>query len=157
MNDKGHMLLESIFYMAVFSIIAALCMDVHINCAIFQSNIDSKMEIIQQGIMIEEYMKKNIERGYEIKVLEGDLYIEDGSGNGKIIRFDKARMKLFHAKNEYYTGYEFGDYVEDIEIQVLGNNIVDVKIDFKKGKLKHKIDFRVKNRNVKRNIHISGF
>lgn len=156
---KGYILIESVITLTIIMILVAVIYPI-VNLTInIKRNIEDKIEIQQQSMEIIDYIDNLIGNSKGIidvvytseiddflSVTSIKCKYKDDTNNlkDKEIKFIPSSNKLFIKDVTAYSGYEIGDYVDEILISKDNDGkIIDIQLELSKNQQVYKTKFTV--------------
>ncbi len=162
---KGYLLLENIISIVTTGIILTTLYGVLFTSLNMYRRIHSTIEIQQQGLEIQNYMEKELKDDIEIKSIKTSsnqtiispefeekdvISIKykpvnrlDSQGLDEIYLNNKTN-KVFIKRKNASSGYEIGDYLDNIYIEKLkSGKIINIKLKLSKDNQQHKVKFSI--------------
>lgn len=167
---EGYIVLEISISMLITSIVLIILYSLLFTSMNMYKRIYSSIEIQQQGLEIQKHMEKELSGDIEItnvktensQILTGkefeltkvkSIYYKSKTNlecnECDELFLNKKTKKLFIKRMGYKSGYEVGDYIDDIYIsKEKDGRIVNIKLELSKNKQKHCIEFSIYNDDI---------
>ena len=162
---KGYFILEISISMVITSILLITLYSLLFSSINMYKKIYSSIEIQQQGLEIQQHIEKELSGDVEITEVktENSKVLSDKTFQATSVKsiyyksktnlelnscdelfLNKKTKKLFIKRNGYKTGYEVGDYINDIYIsKEKDGKIINIKLELSKNKQNHCVEFSI--------------
>ncbi|MGL5715567.1 MAG: hypothetical protein ACRCXT_20455 [Paraclostridium sp.] len=164
---KGYLALENIISIVITGIILTVGTGVLLTSLNIYQKIYSTIEIQQQGMEIQNYIEKELNHGIEVKsvkttanqVITSDEFDEKdvisikykpidrpiSQGLDEIFLNNKTN-KVFIKRRNSSSGYEVGDYLDNIYISKLKKGTyISLRLELSKNNQNHSLEFSLDN------------
>lgn len=164
-RKKGYFILEISVSMIITSILLTILYGLLLSSISIYQKIYSSIEIQQQGLEIQRHIENELRKDIEItniKTEENKIKNDENFEltNAKSIYyeskvnlecdepdelfFNKKTKKIFIKRRGYKSGYEIGDYLDNIYIgKEKDGKIINIKLELSKNKQNHCIEFSI--------------
>lgn len=163
-NKKGYILLDISISMLIMSIILLTLYNLLFFSISIYKKIYSKIEIQQQGVEVQNYIEKELssdkhinkikksngtilnDKEFSLENVKSIYYKSNKDIDYDEIFLNKKSKKLFIKRMGYKSGYEIGDYIDNMYIsKEEDGNIINIKLELSKNKQNHCIEFSIYN------------
>ena len=163
---RGYILLEISISMLIISIILVILYNLLFFSINTYKKIYSSIEIQQQGLEIQNLLERELssykyickikringevlnKNEFELENVKSIYYKLENKDLPDELYLNKTTKKLFLKRNGYSSGYEIGDYVDNMYIsKEKDGNIINIKLELSKNNQKHCVEFSIYNDN----------